>query len=225
MPPKKIRISKKAVAIVDAVKKDIMTKAKVQAIAKQAVMKTAETKKHSLERIERTLNTLSGFEDQSLISTGQGTTYSERIGHKIQPVGVEVRGHINNNSSVACIARMLIVRFKNDAADPTSDLLETNAGDMGVSTLDVSALWRRVNKDAYTVLSDTTIRLDPAKNSFRTFRKWIPIKKVLNYDSATFAEPSHDKVHLMCFVRGTGNDGVSADTELHYVSTFYYKDV
>lgn len=196
----------------------------VAVIAKKSVMKVTETKKHSVERIETGFSALGTFENQSLVNIAQGTGLPNRIGHKINPIGIEVRGHLNNNGSVATIMRMLVVRFKNNAADPPLDLIEIDAGNTPVTSNDVSALWRRINRDSYEVLAEKYITLDSAEKSFKTFKFYIPYKKPMLYETSSAVQPTHDRIHLVAFARGTGNDGLAPNCELHYISTFYFKD-
>lgn len=205
-------------------KKPRMTTARVASIAKKAVMKASETKKHSVERIEEALSALGSIENQSLCNLAQGTGNINRIGHKVKSVGFEVRGHINNNTNSSTIIRMLVVRFKNNQAVPGTDLIEIDSGNTAVTSNDVSALWRRINRDSYDVLKEKYITLDSAEKSFKTFKFWVPFKKELTYETSSAVQPNHDRVHLVAFARSTGNDGLAPNCELHYISTFYFKD-
>lgn len=197
----------------------------LEQVVRDVVIKTSETKKHSHERIEKTLSSLGGLEYQSLVSLGQGAGAHQRIGHKVRAVGIDVRGHVNNNTTAAGILRLLVIRHKNASANPSSDLLETDVANQDPTTGDVSAIWRRVNGDSYEILGQRYLTLDSAEKSFKTFQVWIPLKRTLNYETSSALVPTEDRISLVAFCRATGNDGLTMTTELHYVSTLYFKDL
>lgn len=203
-----------------------ITRNVVAKIAKAVTMKQIETKKHSVERIEIALSTIGGVEDESLVSIGTGNGQNGRDGHMLQPVGLDVRGHINTNVSNPCIYKVMAVLVKNNEADPATDFLETNTGNVDLTTGDVSTLYRRVNTDSYKVLASRLLKIGPETDQVRFFNMWIDMKKYRKfiYEGAGTSEPLNSRIHLIAFGRATGNDAFSVTAELHYVSTFYFKD-
>lgn len=194
--------------------------------AKAVVNKMVETKKHSVERIEVNLSTLGGFENQSLVSLASNTGHGSRIGHMVRPVGLDIRGHINANATSTVIYKVLVVQFKNNAANPPDDLLETNTANVNITTDDVSTLYRRINTDSYRVLASKYLKIGVEDDQCKMFRMWIPMSKfkAMVYEGSALAEPTQGRIHLVAFGRATGNDAAVQTQELHYVSTFYFKD-
>jgi len=200
-----------------------MTPSKVATIAKRAVMKTVETKKHSTNRTETSFS-FATFVDDSLVNIGQGTGNSSRIGHKINSMGFDVRGHINTASGTArTIFKMMLIRFKNNDADPSLDLIESNTADISPLAEDVPALYRRINTDDYEVLRTKYVSVNPDR-PFQMFKFWVPYKRSLTYNGGATQEPTHNRVHLVAFAREVGNDAVSPNVEFTYNATLYYKD-
>lgn len=225
------RRSSSAVASGRVAKKPRMTTRRVASIAKKAVMKASETKKHSHENIEVTLNTNSGYHYDSLVELPSSTGQNGRIAHKVNPIGIDIRGHIITQSqSFATIAKVMVVRLKDYTASASlqNNLLETNAGNVTIASNDVSKMYRRINTDSYEVLASKYINLQvPANNvsATRMFKMWVPLKKLrtLTYEGAALTAPRENDIAIVVYAADSGNDG-GVLYELSYVSTFYFKD-
>jgi len=203
-----------------------LTASKVATIAKKVVKSQIETKKTSVENIEQSLSTLGDVENRSLISTALGDGQGGRDGHMLQPVGIDVRGHIKNNTTSPVIVKVMLVRIKNNEAQPLMDFLETNAGNVNLTSGDLSTMYRRVNTDSYQVLATRFMKIGVEEDNVKLFKMWLPMHKYrkLIYEGTAESEPKYNRIHLIAFGRGTGNDGETFTYELSYNSTFYFKD-
>lgn len=204
---------------------------RVAKIAKKAVMKVSETKKHSEEVIEQTINTNGGYYVNSLVPLPSGTGHGTRIGHKVNPIGIDIRGHcITNLQSTSTLVKIMVVRVKDMQQGTTiqNNLLETNGGNVTIVSNDVSKLYRRINSDSYEVLGTKYLNLQvPATNvaAAKYFRMWIPLKKIrtLTYEGLASIVPRENDIAIVVFAGEAGND-TGVNYELSYNSTFYFKD-
>lgn len=203
-----------------------LTQKTVAAIAKKVVNKQIETKKLSTEVTEQALSTIGGVEDQSLVNTALGDGQGGRDGHMLQPVGIDVRGHVKNNTTNPVIFKVCLVKIKNNEADPSTDFLETNAGNVSLTGNDLSTMYRRVNSDSYQILTSRMMKIGVEEDNVKMFKMWLPMKKMrkLIYEGISSSEPKYNRIHLIAFGRGTGNDNENITLELTYNSTFYFKD-
>lgn len=205
---------------------------RIAAIAKRTMLRSAETKKHQVELIEYPLNGLAAVANQSICQISQGTGYAQRVGHQISTSGFAIQGQIRNNNystgAAPSIVRLMVLRFKNNQANPSADLLENDANNQPVSPDDLRSLYRRINIDSYEVLASRFITvggLDTNIGATKVFKMWIPYKKNLRYDSTATVDPNFNKVHVVAFARDTGNDNVAPNIEFSFCSTMYYKDM
>lgn len=213
-------------------RKKPMTTRRIAAIAKRTIMKASETKKHQTEIIEYPLNAISALLNQPICQIPQGTGYAQRVGHQITTSGFSISGQIRNNNfmtgAAPLMVRLLVVRFKQNNANPFADLLENDANNQPVSPDDLRNLYRRINLDSYEVLTSrlmTVGGLDSNIPATRVFKLWIPFKKNLRYDSTATVDPTYNKVHVIALARDSGNDNVAPNVEVSFCSTMYYKDV
>lgn len=212
-------------------KKSTVSTKRIAAIAKRTLMKNVETKKHQVELIEQGLTSIASLANNSLCSIGQGSGYSQRVGHQISVSGFSIQGQVRQNgigSNNQDIVRILVVRFKNNSANPANDLLENDANNQPVAPDDLRSLYRRVNMDSYEVLAEKRITLGGYMGNIaacKLFKMWVPYKKTLRYDSTATVAPNYNKVHVIAFARDSGNDNIAPNVEFSYCSTMYYKDV
>lgn len=210
-------------------KKPRLTKKTVASIAKKAVMKAVETKKHSFEVTEAIVSTNSAVNVGNPIALAATPGHGGRIGHKVNPIGLDIRGHmVAQPTTSAVIAKIMVVRYKDMNASPTTDLLETNAGNVTAASNDVSKLYRRINTDAFDVLATKYLNLAPLFNGGKTckmFRMWVPLRRLrqLVYEGTGSISPTYNDINILVFAADADNDATLL-TELSYNSTFYYKD-
>lgn len=227
-----VRMSSQAKKYLKGVKKNfekqVMSQAKVAAIAKKVVNKEIETKKRSHEVEETSISTFGGFHTSTgLLKLPQGAAHGQRQGHKIQPVGLDIRGHFcgpsgNHQSYVKC----MVIQVKNNQAALPGDLLETNSTNVDPAATDMTSMWRRINTDSFRVLKSKMLYMSDITSRAKMFRFWIPLKShyALTYEGAGEVDPNFGRIYLVAWTRGAGNDAVANSIELTYNSTFYYKD-
>lgn len=207
-------------------KKGPKSKSSLKSQIKRVVDATAETKKHSTEVNEVAVSTLNGFSSTNVVSLAANTAQGGRIGHSVTGVGLDVRGHIFSNTSRPVYGKLMVIQFKNSAANPVDDLIENNTGNNSVSTLDMTSMWRRINTDSYRVLGQRMLKVGPNRNdTTQMFKMYIPLKRKFTYEGGSAVEPTWGKVRLVFWARTGESDGANETVELHFNTTFYYKDL
>lgn len=204
-----------------------LTKAGVAAIAKRVVNKEIETKKRSQEVEETSISTLGGFHTSvGLLRLPAGSSHGQRNGHKIQPVGLDVRGHFHTPVPNQIYVKCMILQVKNNSAAIPTDLLETNSTNVDPASSDMTSMWRRINTDSFRVLGTKMLYMSDITAKSRMFKFWVPLKKhyALTYEGSAEVDPNFGRIYLVAWARGAGNDGLSTTVELTYNSTFYFKD-
>ncbi|WP_445772336.1 hypothetical protein [Rheinheimera sp.] len=204
-----------------------ITKAVVANIAKRVVNKEIETKKRSQEVEETNISTLGGFHTSvGLLRLPAGSSHGQRNGHKVQPIGLDVRGHFHTPNPNQIYVKCMLIQVKNNTATLPADLLETNATNVDPATTDMTSMWRRVNTDSFRVLGTKMLYMSDITARSRMFKFWIPLKKhyALTYEGSAEVDPNYGRIYLVAWARGAGNDALSTNIELTYNSTFYYKD-
>lgn len=223
MPPRKYVPRKRPTAA--------LTNKRIAAVAKRTLLKQTETKKHQVEMIEYVINSLAAVPNHSLCSIGQGTGYAQRVGHKIKCTGFAIQGQVRQNNFTSgnqTLVRMVVIRFKNNNANPPADLLENDANNQPVSPDDLRSIYRRINMDSYEVLKDKTFILGGQNGNLpatKVFKMWIPFNREMRYDSTGTVAPNYNKVHVVAFARDAGNDNVAPNVDFSYCSSMYYKDI
>lgn len=196
---------------------------------KSIVNRASETKKHSYEVVERNLNTLTSptTEDRPLFLV-QGVGNGMRVGHKVTSVGMDIRGHIQHTGNSGTIyTRIFVLRKKNMAAQPLSDLLEVPSGANIPPTGDMETMWRRVNTDSYQVLASRTLKVGTAQDgdNAKMFKMWVPYKGTFLYEGGSASPPKSNEIVIVAYSARADNDSAgSSGVEISFNSTYYYKD-
>lgn len=203
----------------------------VRGIVNSIINKKAETKKHSFAVSEQTVSTLTSPNSNNFyqpLALQNGTGLNNRIGHKVQGVGLDIRGHFyNNQSGTQSFAKMVVFRRKNMSADPESDLLETNASNVGPASQGIQKMYARFNTDDYQILKTKMFVLGSPDGAQRTkfFKCWVPLKNNFTYDGSGTAPPSYGDIMICFYSAESANDTMLGTTiECTFNSTFYFKD-
>lgn len=197
---------------------------------KKIINRTSETKKHSYEVIERNLNTLSSptVEDKPLLLV-QGVGNGMRVGHKVTSTGLDVRGHVSHSGNSGTVyTRIFVLKKKNMAANPLSDLLEVTSGANNAPLGDMETMWRRVNTDSYQVLASRTIKVGTNQDgeNAKMFKMWVPYKGTFLYEGGSASSPKSNEIVIVAYSARADNDSAgSSGVEISFNSTFYYKDL
>lgn len=212
----------------------------IRKVAKKVVLKTAETKTSYVEPTGAAFNTqatqnfplLPNIVQNSMFQICPeltlGTSSQNRIGNKIKPKGLYVKGHIygdwsqitgNNSSFQTIYVRIMCIADKQNPVDSLAynafntgkDIL-LNKGATATNFLytDQTSLYRPINKNRYTVHYDKVIKLgmysanlgtanvDQAQG-LRRFSFKIPMKEEWVYDD-TGSRPTN--YHMPSLVVG-----------------------
>lgn len=206
----------------------LMTAQKVATIARKAVMKVSETKKISQQVSELNLNTNGGVATYGCVSLAEGTSQAERVGHKVHPIGIDIRGHIINNvQNRPLIVKMMVVRQKDMLANQNTELLENNSGNQSITTNSIAKMYQRINSDSFEVLHTKYFTFQgEAYKQFRIFKSWIPLKKIrtLHYEGSATAAPNYNDIFVVFFGADAENDAANITYELSFERNFYFKD-
>jgi len=166
-----------------------------------------------------------------LNNIAEGFTENTRVGNKIAPMMINLRGSLRSNSLKPIISRILVVE-SNASDDPRMDLLEDNAGALAPPAQDLYAISSRINTSKYRVLKQINLFTGTYANhtgdygSTQLFNETIKLRGVMEYADGTTTCPKRT-IHLVPIYRDAGNDGgISGGiVELTWNSKFYYKDI
>ena len=200
----------------------------------KAVMnKEAETKFHIVAGTETTVygTTLSSPTNYTrLNNVAEGSTENERIGNKIKPFLLNIRGSLQSNSLKPIITKILILET-NSANDPRSDLLEDNGGTFAPPSNDLTAIYARVNTNKYKVLKTIYIKTGTYANHVgdyggtKLFNTTIKLNGVFEYTDGTSICNRRSIIMVPIYREGQNDTGSGEQMELTYNAKLYYKDV
>lgn len=212
----------------------------IRKVAKKVIIKTAETKTAYLEPTGASFNVQATQNFPVLPNIVQtsmyqlfptitlGTNAQNRIGNKIKPKGLYVKGHIygdwsqitgNNSSFQTIYVRIMCIADKTAGPDNTcysnfagsySQLLNKGATSTNFLYTDQTSLYRPVNKNRFTVYYDKVIKLgmysanvgtanvDQAQG-LRRFSFKVPMKEEWIFDDNITDRPTNASMpNLVC---------------------------
>lgn len=160
----------------------------------------------------------------------EGHTENQRVGNRISPISLNVRGSIQSNSLKPIISRLLLLET-DMSNDPTTDLLEDNAGVVAPASKDLYAISSRINTTKYKVLKDIALKTGTYANHVgdfggtQLFNATVRLRGVMEYaDGQTVCEKRN--LILVPIYREAQNDtGIGEIVELTFNSKFSYKDL
>lgn len=201
---------------------------------KAVVNKQAETKFNIKSATETTAygNTLTSPTNYAYLnSLNEGFTENQRVGNKIIPMLLNIRGSIQSNSLKPIISRILIVET-NVANDPRNDLLEDNTGSVNPATSDLYAISARINTTKYRVLKQIVLKTGTYANHVgdfggtQLFNETIKLSGVMEYEDGQTACNKRAICLVPIFREAQNDPGISgSEVELTWNSKFYYKDM
>ena len=204
----------------------------VQAV-RSAMKANAETKYKTLYSTESTaygttLTSPANFTYLNALS--EGYTENTRVGNVVSPTFLNVRGSVKTNTRVPCYTKLFVLEM-DQSADPRVDLLENNAGVLAPASLDLEAIWQRINVAKYKVLCTKTIKTgsyganDDDYGCAEMYNLNIPLGGKMEYqDGGTL--PGKRTIAFFAISRQGDNDTTTGHTvEVTYNSKFYYKDL
>lgn len=209
----------------------------VKAYVRKAISKSKETHKKESSLSETSLSSVATAPNymSQVQYIAQGDTYFSRSGHQVKPVGVSLKYVLHNNDSLGMFVRFVVLL--NLAGSKDTDyqtgtaLFEDDTGNIDFSGAnDRQRLTARINKDKYTVLRDTVIRLGGDNTSDKmAYRKhWISLRRQSNliYDGSAASNPIRNQLIPMWWICEANEDESTGKVvELSVTSQFYFKDL
>lgn len=195
---------------------------------KSILARQVETKSNIVIITERSVSSLgSPVVSDVLNATTQGSSQSQRLGQKITPKFIDVRGHLH----LATLAepqfvRVLLLQCSVDE-DGLTDLFESNSALIQPAAADLSAIYARINTTKYKVLGAKTLKLGPSDNYYGTqmFHMKAKLSGQLHYDIGSI-NPEKNKIVLVVINRRVDNDeSTGTVAELTFNSKFYFTDM
>ena len=208
-------------------------KASFASKVKAVIHKEAETKFHIISGTESTVygNTLTSPSNYTrLNNVAEGSTENERVGNKIRPFLLNLRGSIQSNSLKPIITKLYVLAT-NAVNDPRLDLLEDNAGIYAPATQDLGAVYARINTNKYKVLKTIYVKTGTYANHVgdyggtKLFNVTMKLNGVYEYTDGT-SICNRRSIIMVPIFREAQNDTTTGETiELTYNAKLYYKDL
>jgi len=208
-----------------------MPSSRVKSIVKAEVKKQAETKAQLTFQTETSFGTTLTSPNNwySLNNIVKGVQSHDRVGNKISPTYVDVRGCLKANANVQMYHKVMILS-QNKQSDPLLDLLEDNNGAYNPATEDLGAIYARVNTAKYTVLASRVLKTGTSNGGnseelTKMFHMKMPLRGVVEYqEDESIAQKK--RITIICFSRRADNDVTLGDAvEWTFNAKYYYKDM
>lgn len=196
----------------------------------KVVKSMAETKAQITSGTERNLGTTLNSPNDwySLNNIAKGTESHNRVGDKINPTFLDVRGSVMANANKQMYHKVMILSM-NKQSDPLTDLLEDTTGAYAPATEDLQAIYARVNTSKYQVLGSRVMKTGTSNGGnseelTKLFHFKIPLKGVMEYQEDESICQKR-RVIIIGFSREAGNDTtLGENVEWTYNAKFYFKD-
>lgn len=199
---------------------------------KRVLAKQAETKFNIVAQTESgvygsTLTSPTNF--TYLNALNEGFTENQRVGNKVRPFLLNVRGSVQSNSLKPILTKIFVLET-NVANDPRSDLLEDNTGNFSPASTDLEAIYQRINTTKFKVLKTLVLKTGTYANyvgdygGTKLFNFNVKLNGTYEYEDG---ETTPNKRALIIFpiFREAQNDTTTGETvEFTFNSKLYYKD-
>lgn len=203
----------------------------IKTIVKKEIMKQAETKAQLTVHTEANLGTTLSSPNNwySLNNINKGTESHQRVGNKINPTFLDVRGSLMANVNKQVYHKVMIISM-NKQSDPLLDLLEDNAGAYSAAGQNLSAIYARINTAKYQVLGTRVLKTGTSNGGnseqlTQMFHFKIPMKGMTEFQEDENVAQKR-RIIILAFSREAGNDTTLGEAvEWTFNSKFYYKDM
>ena len=211
--------------------KKTTSKASFAKKVRTVINKQLETKSHIVAQTETNVSTLTSpvfaTNNFTLNSIPQGDGVNERVGNKITPTFLNVRGLLHVPADAATQWFRIYV-LEHDLGDQfPSDGLESDLGTFTPPTMDTAAIYARVNTTRYKVLATKLVKMGHTQGYFgsQMFNLNIKLKGNMYFEQLG-SVPSRRKISLLVYNRRADNDEVLGTTcEISFNSKFYFTDM
>jgi len=160
----------------------------------------------------------------------EGFTENQRVGNIITPTFINVRGSVKVNTRVPCYTKLYVVSM-DVSSDPRTDLFEGDGGPQNPQTMDLAAIYARINTQKYKVLMTKTVKTgsyganDDDYGAATLYNMNIPMSGKMEYQDGTVM-PTKRVIAFFAICRQADNDVSGGSTcEVTMNSKFYYKDM
>lgn len=217
-----------------SVPKGNMSGAVLAKAVRKELKKQSETKHVHVAGVEAVISSISSGSGLSLISQPYPTVGPEptqRIGNKVQPVGLSWKGVYWNQYSYPIVLRRIIVAVQ-DGENLNSDIL-LNLFEGDGNNIDVSAtgsmhdLIRKVNREGFRVLKDDTITLgiNNGGSSVEVSKVYCKLSGSQMYRETGSTHAINDRIVVIHLAReADGDESTGSSIEMSYQMDLYYKD-
>jgi len=202
---------------------------KTAAVVKQVVSRMAETKATIISGKEISTSSLTSPTTAQIVALNtlsQGSPASSRVGTKVTPKYLDVRGSVHLNADPTQVVKIMIIEH-DIGSDPLSELLENNSGDLAPAGEDLSAIYARINTTKFKVLASRVMTLGQSIGYYGTklFHMNVKLSGQMYYDHNEVI-PHKRQISLIWFNRQAPNDETTGvNVEFTYNSKFYYQDL
>jgi hypothetical protein len=200
--------------------------------------KNRETKMISNYVAEQTINTLTTTAAvYAFPAPGIGTAANQRLGNKMDGVGIKANILFNSNASLPILVRMLILGIPQGVqftdADVVANLFdlsvpasspETSAAPTG-SITDIN---RVINRNELKVIRDQVVPLNSntVDYSFAQRELYVRTPGRIVFDDSDQSQPTTMR-YVMVFIprQANADESTGSNVEISYVLTNYFKDL
>lgn len=204
----------------------------------KAISAARETKVCYQRLSEASLNTIgsSGVFPYSLPVPVQGATSTERIGNRINPIRLEYRYVIHNNSAQTVYIRVLLLRVRqgNAVLDSTiqNELFDGTGGLDVAMAGNLTDLIAPINTAEYVPMHDEIVTLGYDAAGYSSPNSRVHHGRIIGKPLSTMVfedkdshHPTNDRYVALLIARRADSDEASGETfEFSYDARMYYKD-
>lgn len=199
--------------------------------------KSRETKMLNVYLDEINLSTIVAGDVRPFPTPALGTAANQRMGNKIDGVGMKLSVIFNNNASTPVYIRLLILKVRqgdvfNDTA-VLQNLLDlsspgTSPETSGGPTGRLSDLNRQINRNEFTVIRDKLICMDGDGQDTGVASEVIYFRTPgrVTYGDSDWLQPISPRYVFVTMCRQANSDeNLGSTVEMTYAATNYFKDV
>lgn len=201
--------------------------------------KNRETKMISNYVAESVINTVSasGAYVYNFPAPALGTSANQRIGNKIDGVGIKCNLLFNSNASLPILVRMLILAIPQGTNYTDGEVIAnlydlsipaTSVETSGAPTGRVTDINRQINRGELKVIRDQVVPLNSntVDYSFAQRELYVRTPGRITYPDSDITNPMSTRYVLVLVPRQANDDESTGNTvEVSYVLTTYFKDL
>lgn len=212
------------------------TSKKLAKSVKRIVKSLSETKCLGTSvREQAVISNTTGYVDTSISKLAQGDGPSEYIGKKFNPVGINIRYLLHNNSTVDQFVRVVFAlatedKFAINPPDATTEWrMDVNGQGQALVASRIDDVFAPLNTSELKIIYDKTHFVSGSTNAStpsaiyrKAYRKLSGTRKTENFLAA---DTPKGNVRMLVLNRRADNDPATGETiEVTYETRYYFKD-